>query len=204
MLRTLGERVAQLSAIAGSRARPRHGCALERRLQAGASVGPRRILLLHDSHAVLETVWRICHRHHAALQMVRSQSELLELLSVRSSPSDLVIAKDVGPDWFTVAATLLACRAFGVRTPFLVVAEPSDTWTKQAVETAGSAVLIDDRADRWLVPLLVADWLDGLRRDGRQDAGAFCSKNTSTTPASTSTKPATLVNVKGSLKDMVA
>ena len=98
--------------------------------------------------------------HRASLHVAKSQSELVEVLARPSNPPDLVIAKDVAPDWFTVAAALLACRAFGRQTPFIVVAEPSDAWTRVAVDTAGGAALIDDRSSRWLVPLLVKDWLE--------------------------------------------
>ena len=119
-----------------------------------------RILLLHDHPIVLASAWRICDRHQVSLQLIPSQSALINLLSEHASPSDLVIAKDIKEDYLTVAATLLACRAFGVRTPFLVVAEPSDRWTKNAVASVDSAVLIDDRSSRWLIPLLLEDWLD--------------------------------------------
>jgi hypothetical protein len=77
---------------------------------------------------------------------------------------DLVVVKDVASeDWFSASAVLLAARAAGLRMPFVVVAEPYDQWTKHAVEVAGPAALVDDRSSRWLVPLLVQDWLEGAR-----------------------------------------
>jgi hypothetical protein len=72
----------------------------------------------------------------------------------------LVIAKDVGPDWFSAAATLVAARSFGIETPFILIGEPSDPWIKRAVESADGAMLIDEASSRWLVPLLVNDFLD--------------------------------------------
>src|SRR5687768_5974676 len=74
-------------------------------------LGPR-VLVLHDHLGLLQAVGRVCLRHQAPLQLARSQSELLEILTRRKQAPDLVIAKDVvREDWYTVAAVLMAARA---------------------------------------------------------------------------------------------
>src|SRR5688572_23710641 len=103
-----------------------------------------RILVLHDQRGLLQDVGRLCLRHQAPLHLARSQSELMDLVSERKQPIDLVIAKDVIPDdWFSISAILLAARASGLRMPFVVVAEPSDQWTKTVIQIAGPAAVID-------------------------------------------------------------
>jgi hypothetical protein len=128
-------------------------------------VARSRILLLHDHPKVVQDIGRICLQYDASLYVAKTQSEIVERLGQEPNAPDLVIAKDVVPDWFTVAAALLSCRAFGRGTPFIIGTEPSDRWTRAAAEIAGSVVLIDDRLSRWLIPLLVKDWLERVENE---------------------------------------
>jgi hypothetical protein len=125
----------------------------------------RRILLLHEHHGLRHVLGRVCTRRAASLRLISSQSELVDLLVSGSEHADLVVAKDVAPDWCTTAAALIGCRAFGVTTPFILAGDPGDRWTTWAVDTAGAAILIDDRVVPWLVPLLVEDWLASVTQD---------------------------------------
>jgi hypothetical protein len=124
-----------------------------------------RVAVLHDHRGLLNDVVRICFRHRASFHLARSQRELMDLVSSNEHRVDLVIAKDVVPDdWFTVGGVLLGARAAGLHMPFIVVGDASDRWTKQLVEVASPAAIIDERESRQLVPLVLVDWLERVHR----------------------------------------